>query len=78
MAKYEYTDGECRYYRGVPICYDLKGDFQAGYNEIYHWYIETCTSINGSWYAKKPVTHYQMHKLYFKTLTAAKKYIDDF
>lgn len=78
MAKYEYRQGERRYYRGIPIWYDLKGDFQVGYNEIYHWFIETCTTLCGCGPTKNPVNTCRIRKMYFKTLAEAKDYINDF
>lgn len=70
MAKYNYTHGEWRVYRGILIQYDA--------NSCYHWYIETCTTLHGTWPTKNPVKSSQIHKVYFSTLSEAKKYIDEF
>ena len=70
MAKYEYRQGERRYYRGIPIWYDL-------YNEM-HWFIETCTTLYGCGPTKNPVSTCRIRKMYFKTLAEAKDYINDF
>lgn len=70
MAKYNYTHGEWRVYRGILIQYDT--------NSWCHWYIETCTTLSGTWPSKNPVKSYQIHKVYFSTLSEAKKYIDEF
>lgn len=78
MAKYKYRQGERRVYRGILIWYDLKGDFQPGYNETYHWYIETCTTLCGCEPTNNPVNTCRIRKMYFKSLTKAKDYINDF
>lgn len=78
MAKYEYKQGERRIYRGIPINYDLKGEYRIGYCKTYHWYIETCTTLYGCWPTKYPVNTCRIRKLYFKTLSEAKDYINDF
>ena len=64
MAKYEYINGERRYYRGVPIWYDLTGDCGS------HWYIEVTYSI-ASGISRK-------HRHYFQTLVMARQEIDGY
>ena len=71
MAKYNYINNERRYYRGVTIWYDL-------HNED-HWYIETCTTIHHSCgRTQNPVNTCRICRVYFKTLTEARNYIDEF
>lgn len=73
MAKYNYTHGEWRVYRGIPIQYD------ANTLSFRHWFIEVCSTICGhGGHTKNPVKSYQIHKVYFSTLSEAKKYIDEF
>ena len=74
MSKYQYWNGERRYYRGIPIWYDLAGQEPGPC----HWYIETCTTISGCGPTKNPVSTCRIAKVYFQTLSAAKRYIDDF
>lgn len=62
MAKYIYTDGERRYYRGIIIRYDVFKDN--------HWYIEVTYSI-ASGISKT-------HRHYFPTLILAKEEIDGY
>ena len=71
MTKYNYTHGEWRVYRGIPITYDA--------NSFNHWFIEVCSTICGhGGHTKNPVKSYQIHKVHFGTLSEAKKYIDKF
>lgn len=72
MTKYNYTHGEWRVYRGIPIKYDANKSFN-------HWFIEVCSTICGhGGHTKNPVKSYQIKKVYFGTLSEAKKYIDKF
>ena len=71
MAKYNYTHGEWRVYRGIPIEYDA--------NTLYHWFIKVCSTICGhGGQTKTPVNNSQIHKVYFNTISEAKNYIDNF
>lgn len=71
MAKYNYTHGEWRVYRGIPIEYDA--------NTLYHWFIKVCSTICGhGGQTKNPVNNSQIHKVYFNTISEAKNYIDNF
>ena len=72
MAKYNYTHGEWRVYRGIPIEYDAS-------TLKYHWFINVCTTICGhGGHTKNPVNSSQIHKVYFNTISEAKNYIDNF
>ena len=63
MTKYNYTHGEWRVYRGIPIKYDANKSFN-------HWFIEVCSTICGhGGHTKNPVKSYQSKKVKFDTLS---------
>lgn len=70
MARYEYTDGERRYYKGVIIFYDKKG--VIGHR---HWYIRLTTNLQDALGGHK--FRPQISRKYFDTLTEAKGWIDN-
>ena len=57
-------------FHGVYIQYDIIGDYQWGYYENWHWYIEVYTSIGTN------KTH--TTRKYFKTLDKAKEFIKNY
>ena len=70
MARYEYTDGERRYHKGVIIFYDKKG--VIGHR---HWYIRLTTNLQDALGRHK--FRAQISRRYFDTLTDAKEWIDN-
>ena len=69
MARYQYHNGERRYHRGTIIWYD------ADKTDGLHWYVKLCITLADSqgWGRRT-----QIHNVYFKTIAAAKRYIDEF
>ena len=59
-------------YHQVNIWYDEVGEFNPGYFETWHWYVEECHTLHGFCTKSKLVRHY------FPTIASAKRYIDAF
>ena len=77
MGKYEYQDGERRWYKRIDIRYDQQGEYQEGYYTTYHWYIDTETY---EYIGLNPPCKYHLTRgrKYFPTIAEAKRYIDNF
>ncbi len=69
MARSQYHNGERRYHHGTIIWYD------ADKTDGLHWYVRLCISLQDSTNGGRPI---QIHNVYFETIAAAKRYIDEF
>jgi hypothetical protein len=77
MAKYEYEDGERRTHKRIDITFDLKGWHDQVFNRTCHWFVDK--------YVSETIGHHPPGKskgrwvrVYFSTISEAKRYIDDF
>ena len=67
MAKYEYINGERRYYHKTIIWYDADKE---------RWYLRLATSLQDKYGDVTRKCH--ITNVYFKTIAEAKRYIDEF